>query len=299
MNWIILTLFSFLMFAISSTIDGVSIKKYIGNSKIYLFYGTLMQGLIGMFVFFFVDVNLNQGIFFLVVAFSTGLFYVYGLLPYMNALKFEEVSRIAPLFQLGPLFVLVLSILFLDINLNGTQYLGFSLLVAGSILISVKRINGLIKISKGFWYMMLTNLLLAGFFIGTDYLFKNYNFWDTFFFIQLGIFISSLTLIFFKEYGIDGIKKFGKISPVGKTLVVSAAIISFAGIGLRNFAIDLKSAALVTSLEGFQVLFVFLITIGMSLKFPQILGEEIDRETLLMKTISIVSLMVGIYFISI
>lgn len=298
MAWILFALLALFMFAVSSIIDGISIKKYIKSPKTYLFYSTFMQGFIGIFIFFFKDIDFH-GFFFLSISFITGLFYVYGLMPYMKSLEFEEVSRIVPLFNLGPIFVLIFSMLILNLKLDFYQYTGFFFLVTGSFLISIKKIKGLFRISKGFWYMMLTNLLLTGFFIGTDYLFKTYDYWSSFFFIQLGILFSSMTLILFKNYGRGGIKNIKNLQGIAKILVISVALISFIGLGLRNVAIGLNSATLVTSLGGFQSLFVLIITLIFSFKLPNILKEEIKKDVILLKIFSILLLIFGIYFVSI
>lgn len=298
MRWLLFALFALFAFAISSLIDGLSIKKYIKNPKIYLFYSVFLQGVIGIFIFFFKEINF-YGYFFLLISLVTGFFYVYGLIPYMKSLEFEEVSRIVPLFNLGPVFVLIFSLLVLDLKLSLFQYIGFFFLVTGSFLISLKKVSGFIKISKGFWYMMLTNLLLTGFFIGTDYLFKNYDYWSSFFFIQFGVLFSAMSLLVFKNYGQAGIKRFNYIGNTAKMLVLFAAVISFIGIGVRNVAIRLSSATLVTSLGGFQSLFVFGITLFLSIKLPYILKEETNKEIILLKTISILLLIAGIYFVSI
>ncbi|HDZ60384.1 MAG TPA: hypothetical protein ENH46_01630, partial [Candidatus Pacearchaeota archaeon] len=217
MLWVLFALSALLMFAIGSIIDSISIKKYVKSSKMWLFYSTFIQGFIGIFIILFKEVNF-YGFFFLIVAFITGLFYVYGLLPYMRSLEFEEVSRIAPLFNLGPVLVLIGSIVILNLRLSSNQYIGFFLLIIGSSIISIKKSKGLLKMSKGLWYMILTNLILAGFFIGTDYLFKNYDYWSSFFFIQMGILFSAMTLIFFKEYGKEGIKNIKNLKLIAKIL---------------------------------------------------------------------------------
>ena len=147
--------------------------------------------------------------------------------------------------------------------------------------------------------MMLTNLLLTGFFIGTDYLFKNYDYWSSFFFIQLGVLTSALTLISFKEYGRKGLKEIPNLKLISKSLVILVALFSFIGVGLRNVAIGLSSAALVSSLGGFQSLFIFIITLTVSFKFPKLIKEKTNKKTILLKSLAIILLIAGVYFVSI
>jgi len=95
-----------------------------------------------------------------------------------------------------------------------------------------------------------------------------------------------------------GIRDFNKVSGVAKLLVLSVAIISFVGLGLRNLAVSQSSATLVTSLGGFQSLFVLLFAIAISFKFPDILKEELKGRIIGFKIIAIILLAIGIYFIS-
>jgi len=297
MEWLFFAFLALFGFSLCTIIDGLAIKKFIKNSKIYLFYSTFIQGAIASIIIFLFFKTSFQGWFFLIICFLTGLFYVYGLLPYMKALEFEEVSRIDPLFNLEPLFVLGLSLIFLNFQLTSIQYLGICLLVIGSFLISMRKSNNSFRLSKGFWYMVLTNLLLAGFFVGTDYLFKNYDYWSAFAYIQLGIVFASLTLIFFKSYGRAGIIQFKGINLHGKLLIFAVGIFSIVSVGLRNMAIKLSHATLVSSLAGFKSIMVLLLVLFISIGHPSFLKEEINRKIVLQKIIAFVFLIVGLYLI--
>jgi uncharacterized membrane protein len=298
MLWLFLALLALFIFAITSTLDGILIKNYIKNPYTYLFYAMLLQGIGGIFIFLFKTVSITN-ILFLFIAFITGFFYVYGLMHYMKSLEFEEISRVVALFHLGPIFVLLLSLPILRLQLSLYEYVGFSLLVMGGFLISIKKIKGVIRISKGFFLMMLTNLLLTGYFMGADYLFKKYEFWSTFAFIQLGILFFALSLLAFKKYRKDVIIKLEQSDITIKGLIILAAVLSFIALGVRNLAISMKSAALVTSLDGFQSIFTLTITLFLSLKVPQVLKEETKKSVVVLKIIAIVLLIFGIYFISV
>jgi uncharacterized membrane protein len=296
MKWILITLLAYFVFSLTKIIDGVCIKKYL-NPKTYLCYHMFLQGLIGILILFFID-TIFYGTYFLLIAFVTALFYVYALIPYVRALEFEEVSRLIPLFNLRPIFVLVFSIIIFGIKLTVIQYIGFIFLIMGGFFISIKKIEGIFKISRGLFYMLLTSLLFSFSLIGTDWLFKNYDFWSSLAYIQLGVLVSSLSLLFLEGYG-KGIQKIRDVSGIAKLLLVSVAVIGFVGIAIRNFAISISSAALVSSLEGFQSLFVLGLTILFSFKAPKILKEETSIKIILIKLIAIIFLIEGVWLINI
>lgn len=298
MWWLIIAVIFLFLFALIGIIEGISIKKYFKDGRIYLFYTTFLQGALSCLVIFFKPIAF-EGYSFLAISILAGFFFVYGLIPYMKSLEFEEVSRVNPLFNLGPIFVLILSIIFLGLRLAWVQYMGFGLLLAGGFLISTKKFKGLFKISRGFWYMMLTNLLLGFYFIITDYLFKRHDYWSTFVFIQFGILLASLSLILIKDYGKQGILDLKKWKKGAILLVIGASVLSIIAVAVRNLAISLSSATIITSLGGIQSFFVLVMTLFISWKFTKVLKEEISREIIFLKIISIILLILGIYFVTI
>jgi len=72
-------------------------------------------------------------------------------LPYFKALTVEEVSRVIPLLQLTPVFVLILSSFFLRETLKPEDYVAFGLLVLGGILFAIRLGKG-IRISLALSY---------------------------------------------------------------------------------------------------------------------------------------------------
>lgn len=65
-----------------------------------------------------------------------------------------------------------------------------------------------------------------------------------------------------------------------------------------NYASLLAPLAIVQVINGFQPVFVFLEGIMLSLLIPSSLKEKLDRPTLVKKTISILIMCVGVYFLT-
>ncbi len=296
MLWLVLTIFAMFLFALIGVIQGAAIKKFSINGRIYLFYTMFLQGALGCLTFLFKPIFFH-GFFFASISILSGFFFVYGLLPYMKSIEFEEVSRMNPLFNLSPIFVLILSLILLNTGLSSSQLIGFVFLLIGGFLISIKKIKGTIKLSRGFWYMVLTNLILGFYFIATDYLFKNYDYWSSFAFVQLGILIAASSLILFRNYSINKTKNTIKLKRIALIFIFTDAVLSIFAVALRNVAIKLSSATIVTSFGGIQSLFVLIITLLVSFKFSAILKEETSKKTIILKMFSIALLILGIYFI--
>jgi len=66
---------------------------------------------------------------------------------------------------------------------------------------------------------------------------------------------------------------------------------------LMTYAISIASVTLVQALQGTQYIFVFLGVLFLTFYFPRILKEKVTREIILQKTIAILLIISGIWFI--
>jgi drug/metabolite transporter (DMT)-like permease len=78
----------------------------------------------------------------------------------MKSLSIEEVSRVMSLFSFTPLFVLLLSTIFLSEIFRFEKYVGIFLIVFGSIFVSVKKYVK-VKLSRALIFMLLASVLGA------------------------------------------------------------------------------------------------------------------------------------------
>jgi uncharacterized membrane protein len=92
----------------------------------------------------------------LIFTIVVGLVRIYYTLPYFKALAVEGVSRVIPLLQLTPVFVLILSSLLLRETLKPEEYVAFGLLVLGGTLFAIRLGKG-IRISRAFYLMILSS----------------------------------------------------------------------------------------------------------------------------------------------
>jgi drug/metabolite transporter (DMT)-like permease len=106
---------------------------------------------------------------------------IVGVLPimafwfYSKALLVEEISRLITLFQLIPVFVALLSAIFLNEILGLQKYFGIAIIVIASMLISFK-----------FKYMITFSLIIAIYSILEKFLLRYFEFWSLFFWNVVG-----------------------------------------------------------------------------------------------------------------
>lgn len=117
---------------------------------------------------------------------------------------------------------------------------------------------------------------------------------------QLGIFIFVLlTLIFSKSVRIKAKETLKEFKIKRGILAYTSESLGMAGMVFSYLAIQRASVSLVTLVEGFQSLFVIFIVIALSIFFPKIIKETIDKKTITIKIASALLMLFGLYIITI
>jgi len=228
---------------------------------------------------------------------------IVGLMPllafwfYSKALIIEEVSRIITLFQLIPVFIVMLSVIFLNEVLDVQKYSGIILIVIASMLISYKKSRGEKPFSSAFKFMIPFGLIIATYTILEKHLLEFLDFWSLFFWIVLGAFCGVIFLLCFAQPR----KEFTQtISIVGKRTV----FVTFIGEGLYVIgklcslvAMSLADVSLVSALLGLQPFYIFFYMLFLSHFLPKILEEEIGKSIVVLKISAMALMFMGTWLV--
>jgi drug/metabolite transporter (DMT)-like permease len=114
---------------------------------------------------------------------------------YLKALMTEEVSRIVTLFQLTPVFVVFLSVIFLNEVLVVQKYFGIISIVVAAILISYKKSRGERSFLDVLKFMTPFGVIIATYTILDKYLLEYLDFFSLFFWSVIGTFCGALFLL--------------------------------------------------------------------------------------------------------
>lgn len=296
MEWLFFALAAPFLWAIGSTIVKFMRVKYIKNPLSYLIFTSPVIFLSLILLFF--EPFKNPGLTNTIICIITGIMAVLGYYFFIYALHKEEVSRVITLYGITPLFVLLLAAIFLNEMLSPKDYAAFFLILAGTYLISRKEENKL-KISKGLLVIILSsfvwavhNLLLK---VASDT-----NFTTMAILRELGILITVLLILIFSKSAWKKTKEIAKQFKIrGGFLAYTAESVGFAGMVFAYLAIQRASVSLVTLVEGFQSLFIIILAIFLSLFFPKIIKEVIDKKTITIKIISALLMLSGLYIITV
>jgi len=306
MIWLFVSVFSYFILAIVSLIDKFVLKSLIPNPKVYTFY----IGVFGITILFlvpFVGFSIPSNLEIL-IAFSAGIFFIFGLISLFTGLKKYETSRIIPAIGgLSPVFTFIFiattSKFFIDsleaFSFSTQQFLAFIVLVLGSFLISYKP-------KKKITFESFAISIVAAFFFSlsyvlTKYIFLTQSFWNALIWIKMGSFLTAIFLIFSKDVKESVLMARQKISKktVG-ILVLNQGVLSVSSGILLNWAIflaPLGGVVIINALQGTQYLFLFVLALTLSFKFPNFLKEDISKKVILQKLIAIFLIILGFVFL--
>lgn len=299
MSWIFFAIAAPALYAVSNFIDKFIIEKHISNVAVLTILGgfvALPFAVITLAFRHFPTYPPGQTALILLAGICMEL----ALLPYFKAISLDEVSRVIPVFQLIPVLVLFLSFLTLGERLNPSQLTGFLFVVSGAYLISLKRLGaGMFNLRKSFKWILLASVLWAVPSIIFRFISVQQGFWDAIAYEFLGAAVGAFILLLVpslrKGFSDESqrIKKFvWGILVSNEALYLLSRLIGFYAIAIA------PAVALASALNGFMPLFSLIYGIILSVWFPAIIKEDIQKSTLLLKLTSIVLILVGVWFVN-
>lgn len=228
-----------------------------------------------------------------------------GLIPllafwfYSKALMVEEISRIVPLFQFIPIFVVLLSVMFLNEILGVQRYFGITLIVIASMLISYRKSNGGKCLFYTFRFMIPFSIVLAIDSVLNKFLLSYLDYWSLFFWSLMGSFIGVVFLLTFSK---PRREFFEMVTNIGKRTFLVTLIgegIYLLGLICWLIATSLGFVSLVSAFAGLQPFYVFGYMLFLSLFMPKILKEEVSKEVISLKIFSIALMFLGTFLVTV
>jgi len=185
--------------------------------------------------------------------------------------------------------------LFLSEVFAAIDYIGIALLMLGAILISTRSLKQ-ISLGKAFWLMFLAALFWAISLVVTKYLLNFTDYWTIFAYARIGTFLSISPLFFFyfkdlvatlKEHGAKVVTVIGLSESLSLSATLSITIASAVGF-----------VTLVNALAAVQPFFILAIAAALSIFYPKILKEDVDKKTIALKLIAITIIFIGAMIIT-
>ena len=294
MTWVAYALIAAVATAVCSVIDKLVMSKWMADpAGSYFVFGVIeaLSGLIALAVLGFPRLPALP----LAVALLTGAAFGASSLCYFRAVKVEEITRVAPIYSLVPLFVALFAAVFLRERLSVWQYLGVLLIAGGAVMLSLKNIRGW-RFSRGLWWMLLAGGLISSGVVSSKYLLASADPWTIFAYNKLGTIISFLPLAASGRRALTAaVRRYGR--PVLIFTGLSEGLTSITTIFFL-YAARTGYITLVNALIGVHPFFLLIFTVLLSVYRPKILKEELGGGLVWRKAAAIACLVAGAWLIT-
>ena len=295
--WIYFVFIAYVIWTITSIIDKIVISK--GHIKSPLVF-IILNGLMNILLIFIVPFSsLSKLSYFEIgLAITYGIALNIGVTLYYKAVQYEEISKIIILNQIVPVFVLVLSYIFLGEILTSKQLIGFLFLIGAGILVSYRKSKESFHVNKAVYLIFLSSFAVAIAHVASKQVYSSTDFWSAFIWLRLASF-SSLLLLLVPKIRNDFTRTFSRMNKKIKSLLGFKMLIDFSAFIFFGFAVLNGKISLVNSLgNSLHPLFVFIGALLISLYMPSLFKEKIDKASMLTKLASIILIIAGVVFVN-
>jgi drug/metabolite transporter (DMT)-like permease len=224
---------------------------------------------------------------------ASGVVLILSYIPYVHALKGDEATNTASLFQLVTPCVYVLGIIFLGEHLPFLKLCAGSLVFVGAIILSFDFKHLHIR-RRTLLLMVLASVMIASNVVAFKFFGLRTDFWTTAFYDMIGTTIGGIFLACIPDYRRDfvsSIREF-KYKVIGLSMAIEASgIFSRLLFGFITLAVP---AALVQFVNGLQPMFIMIFGIVLTKWAPHLGQEEIDRHSLVRKFSAILIMLLGL-----
>lgn len=295
MSFLPIALAAYILNGFSLIIDKSLVDHSIKNPIVYAFYTGVLSFAVLLLIPFGFYIPTSEA---LVYAVLSGIIFTLAQITFFEALQKYNASVVSPVVgTLNPVFSLILGALFLGNILMGNQFLAFSLLIIGGIVLTFNLWWGKHNLDYHFFMM-----LFSGFLFGLSYVLLSEAFALSSFVVGLvisRISMGTLALSFLLFPRTKNAIFAGKLTKnhfanhTGFLVLTSQATGAISGL-LVSFAITKANPALVNSLFGVTYIMVLLAAILLAKSHPHILDENLSKKVLIQKVLGIIVLSFGL-----
>lgn len=304
MQWFLIALVNPIAHAFVNHFDKYLISKYFRDVSVgVLILFSALFAIFALPILFFLSptvfssVTWSQALILMV----NGCLLVVAIMFYLYALESDEASVVAPLFQLIPVFGFIFGFFILGETLEVGQVIPGTIILLGSILLSLELGENGTKFKTKLALLMLGSSLFYGLnavvfkAVAVELGFVNSLFWDMTGKVVLGLVLFCL-IKSYRVHFLDLLKR----SRTSLILLNSInEVIGLAGEIALVLAVLFAPVVLVQLVGGLQPLFVFIFGLLITLLFPRFGQESLQTRHLIQKIVGIVVISVGAYYLTI
>ena len=291
--WLFVALFAYAVLAVVGVMDKLILTKSVPKPIVFVFYSTVFV----FPLFFLLPFGVNMPSVWtdhLIFAVS-GICFALGLWTMYIGYQESEISHVGPLIGAAiPLFVFLLSYIFLSERLTAINLAAVFVLIFGSLLISFEKSSRHNGWHKGMAWGVLAGLLFAISHVTSKYAYDAYGFYNGFVWTKLWIGVFGVFLLFFPSVRSVLFKK----SPDKQTgrpfLIFTNKFLGVGGAVLIQYAISLGSVSLVNALAGVQYALLVIMVAATSKFWPNVLKETYSKKEIAQEIAAVVIISLGL-----
>ncbi len=295
MSWLYFALLAPVIYTAVNFIDKYLVAKVIRDYNAMPIYIAIIGLIFGCFIWLLTGrqtLMLMDTILVLLV----GYLIFWAMIIYFRVLSFEETSKIIILFQMIPVFVLIFSDFFLREHLSFRQTIGFLIVFASSVAIVVENKQDFFNFSKSsFFYMIIYDIIWASANVLMKFVLVKNAYWSLLSYESWGVALGGLTVLFLSKTVRRSFLKTLKqlkiytlaVITVNESTFITAKSVSY-------YAFYLGPVSLVSLLNNTQIFYGIFFGWLLTLIFPKIFQENIQKSKLIKKTV-----IAGIMFLGI
>jgi len=293
--WILFALLSPAVYTITNFVDKYLLSRKVKDYNalpIYTASVSFVFGIIWWTVAGFPTLPLKEG----TIIIFTGIITVFSIVVYFKALSLQETSVVILLFQLSPLFTLLLSALFLHESITNKQYIGFIIILLATCLLAIPKQKESWKFPKGFWLIALYDMMFAAIGILLKYVTYESSFTQIVSYEGFGMGIGGILIyLFMPTIRLAFLKSQKILFKRALPIIILNEIIFIIAKSLGYYAFVIGSVTLVSVLSNIQVFFGLFFGWILTVLFPHSFKEDISKKNLVLKVGSALLLFIGLY----
>jgi uncharacterized membrane protein len=301
MYWLIYAFSGPILWALSTHIDKYLVERYFkqGSVAVLMVFTAIIGALALPIIWLFQPGVVALDPQSIAVITVSGILYMSAIYFYLQALQTEEASTIAPFFQAAAIFGLILGYFVLDEKISPLQIIGVLLIIAGSVILSLRFGQGTGRVKTRMVILMLACALAIAL---SSLIFKFFamrdEFWTTTFWNFAGQALFGVILMLIASNRLQFKRMMRSNSGAVLSVNIVNELINLGGnLGLR-YALLLAPLAIVQAISSTTLFFVLFFGIVLSLFFPKLGREEIGIASLMQKLIATILVFAGVLLIN-
>ncbi len=311
--WLNLALLGYTCLAVVSILDKFILTKEKVSPAVFVFYSTFFLFPVSLLIPWLTPRPTLSSWALITIG---ALAFVLSLWAMYNAFQKSAISHIGPLIgAFIPIFILVLSRVFLGEQIMSTQILGIILLSIGCLLISVQKKQPHHNWSTSIKFGIASAGLFSIFHVTAKSLYSEFGFSHGFLFLWGIVGVFGLSLLSMKEVRLALFPEhrfwrgiYSKIfnhqptpTPPKRGIeiitIVADKLLSVAGIVLVQYSVSLGSVSRVNALEGFRYGLLVILVAGLTKFWPEAFSEHYQVGEFRRELLAVFIIATGLYFL--